>query len=619
MADDLRYSLEDKEEILDSKKRKYDIIIGNPPYGRTTTQRDEKSKNSEFFYIEADKLKHLQNNIIPFAYPENNFNAKGELIEFTWENKQLKGSVPSFEKNRGKIQDMFGFFFGISDHLIKKDGIVCYIVSNTILGVPSYKWFRKYLLENYKFHYIINFNRIQEDGNSMFAPEAKVATCIIIMQKEKPDNHFEVNYLDLGGIESTIEKFNSIANCRWSENPKNKNDIVDFEVKNLKDLNFKKVKQTDFLKNPDYELLIFEKIINKMVRNSKILSSYGHYKCGVSSSKDDVFFAPSKEDLINNVSTFLKEKQINYEVTESNIKELIKHEEIDKFVLNNIYYVYYDIELEKILRKSILKNMRLGNSDSMLSNYKLLIGAHFFYVDDSSRVMNLNCINRKNLYYLTNNDIDVLYYICAIMNSKLSKYYRRITQIDNYEIFPIKDYNLTNITIKNKLIKLSKEIHLFKKDQQSFNKNISDFKSEWFIKNILPKGKNVSVLDGSEFWHLSFTNEMVPDYYVSGAKINEKKENEIILNSESKIVCKDKDIAMQLFENYLKDYDGDLSDKEIVINITAFRDPKEYNKIKQTVETKCNSIEEEIDDLVFTIYEIDDKERIAISNEINET
>ena len=99
MAEDLRYSLEEKKEISDAKKNKYDIIIANPPYGRTTTRRDEKSKTTEFYYIEDDNLKYLQNKIIPFAYAENNFNSDGHLIEFKWsENKYIKGKVPDFEK-----------------------------------------------------------------------------------------------------------------------------------------------------------------------------------------------------------------------------------------------------------------------------------------------------------------------------------------------------------------------------------------------------------------------------------------------------------------------------------------------------------------------------------------
>jgi hypothetical protein len=618
MADDLKYSLEEKKEILESKNKKYDIIIANPPYGRTTTRRNEDNKNTEFFFIEENNYKFLQSKIIPFAYAENNFNKDGDLIQFKWSDKHTKGKVPDFEKNRGKIQDMYAFFFGIANHLIKEEGVICYIVSNTILGVPSYKWFRKYLLENYKFHYIINFNKIQEDGNSMFAPEAKVATCIIVMQKSKPDDSFEVKYLDLSKIESTIDKFNFISNCKWSDNPSNKNDIISFEVKNLNDLSFMGVPQKKFLEKPDYELVVSSNIIDKIVANTVLLKNCGEYQLGViTSDKDQIFVSSDKKNIKVQVEEFFKPLVPDFKYDEIHVKEYIRHKNINKFNLANTEYIYYNPEYEKIIRDNLSKAFRYRNPDKMSKRYKLLIGSNNFYVDDDFRILDQNCINRRNLYFLVNENENILYYICAILNSKLSKYYRNETQIDNYEVFPIKDYKLIDDKLKTRIIELSKEIHLLYHDFNLFNKNISNYKSDWFLKNISSKSNNISILEGSEFWELSFSNDMVHDLYVSDAKIDEDNKTEIILNTETKIICQSEEIAQKLYAKHLKHYDGDLSEKEITINLTEFNDENKYQVIKDSIENKIKEVEDEIDDLVFKIYEIDNDEREIILHELS--
>jgi hypothetical protein len=259
----------------------------------------------------------------------------------------------------------------------------------------------------------------------------------------------------------------------------------------------------------------------------------------------------------------------------------------------------------------------LRDESKIKNKYKLIVGANNFYVDDNSFVLSQNCINRKNLYFLVSDDEDILYYICAIMNSILSKYYRNITQIDNYEIFPIKDYNIINDKSKISIIELSKEIHLLYYDFNLFNKNISNYKSGWFIKNISPKSNNISILEGSEFWELSFSNDMVHDLYVSEAKINEENKTEIILNDETKIICQSQEITNKLYTKHLKYYDGNLSEKEIIINLTEFNDENEYQILIDSIENKIKEVEDEIDDLVFKIYEIDNDEREIILNELS--
>ena len=135
--------------------------------------------------------------------------------------------------------------------------------------------------------------------------------------------------------------------------------------------------------------------------------------------------------------------------------------------------------------------------------------------------------------------------------------------------------------------------------------------------NILSKSNNISILEGSEFWELSFSNDMVHDLYVSEAKINEENKTEIILNAETKIICQSQEITNKLYTKHLKNYDGNLSEKEIIINLTEFNDENEYQVLIDSIESKIKEAEDEIDDLVFKIYEIDNNERDTILDELS--
>lgn len=63
-----------------AKSQKYDVVIGNPPYGST------------------DVNKIMKKELIPFAFAENNFDVEGVNIKFKWNNKDFSGKVPSNEK-----------------------------------------------------------------------------------------------------------------------------------------------------------------------------------------------------------------------------------------------------------------------------------------------------------------------------------------------------------------------------------------------------------------------------------------------------------------------------------------------------------------------------------------
>jgi Predicted helicase len=80
MSEDAEEAFREKEEIMNSKNKKYDIIITNPPYG------------------EKSPTRFIKSNLIPFAYAENNFDNLGNEVNFNWNKTNFQGQVPSSEK-----------------------------------------------------------------------------------------------------------------------------------------------------------------------------------------------------------------------------------------------------------------------------------------------------------------------------------------------------------------------------------------------------------------------------------------------------------------------------------------------------------------------------------------
>jgi hypothetical protein len=607
IADDLKYSLEEKKEIADAKTKQYDIIIANPPYGPITPSE------------------YMINDLIPFAYPENNFDQNSNEINFNQKSNNVKGNIPSHEKNRGKLKDLYAFFFGVADKLIKDNGIICFITSNTYFSAPSYIWLRKYFLKNYTIHYLVNFNKRSEKGNSMFAPEAGIGTSIIVMSKIKPKLEHKIKILDLSEIPSIVEKFNVIAKIKWSKNPKDKNDIMNFESYSVSSLKFKSIPQNNFLNTIDY-IFSENELKFKIEINASKLDSFLLMKSGVNTGDDTIFVNKDKKIIQNNVTKNIVDSldynDVNITLrneliqrakrnkfgsfTESQLYPFLVEKDIDKHSLTPSAFIYYDPDIL----------LRPGESQNILNPQKLIVHDNkSAYKVFSSVTDNEIIIPKQNdrIRYYLNEDADLLFAVCSILNSKVMEYYFKISF--GARIFPIKN-NLKNHKLYKKLVQLSKEIHDLTYDKNILNVSTVLFKSNWFKKNISPKIAIISILEGSDLWKLSYTNDMVHDYYVSNVKIDEERKHEIILNSETKIICKDNEVAQKLYNTYLKAYDGDLSEQEININLTEFTKPEKYSEIAKSIENKCLEIESEIDDLVFKIYDIDDNEKGIILNEL---
>jgi hypothetical protein len=214
---------------------------------------------------------------------------------------------------------MYAYFIGVADCLVKNNGIVTLITSNTYLSIPTYKWLRKYLLLNYKIHYIINFNKISDRGSSIFAPEAAIGTCIIVMTKGYSDDN-KIRYLDLSEKPSIVDKYKAICKVnRLNKQYNDKNAIEAFSEINLKSIPFIELQQDTFLRRKEYIINYStnEILLDKIEQQSIDISQYGNLNAGV--GPGDVKY------LVNKTIEGLKYSIENY-VFEGDLTKLNKHQ-----------------------------------------------------------------------------------------------------------------------------------------------------------------------------------------------------------------------------------------------------------------------------------------------------
>lgn len=596
---ELNDTVQESKDIIESKSKKYDIVIFNPPYG----------------YIKPNSI--MKNYLIPFAYPKYNYDKYGNIKEFSW-NNIMKGKVPDNENNKGKLRDNYAFFFGVADKLLKRKGVMTFISSNSFISIPTYKWYRKYILENYKIHYYINFNNVSERSLSMFSPEASIATSIMILTKEKPNDEHRIKYLDCSDNTSILEKYRIFLNItKYNSEIDNKNSIEEFNIKSLKEIKFVEHEQKKFLENEGYTLHIknFSNLVNK--NKFKKISSYGNMNSGVGPGDVKVFVNKNKEKLRSNIEDIIFSENLDKlnatakEYIKSNLanNKIIKtydenkcikfvfQKNMKRYYYEDYHYIYHD---RTILWRSRLKKKK---NNEINEKYKLflremrekreiysLVTDELIIPQDGGRFNYLIC-NEK----LT---VKEMYVLVALINSNVGqKIYKELgVGVKDIEV---PDLEYMSNEIKEKLYLLSLELHEIYSDYNKLKNKCYIFKSKYFENNIKSKAFNYDLSSNSPYWNIKYSNVLFVDYYVSESKLY----NEIILlNSNITIEMVSKEYAEKVYSKYLKDYNGDIRINNIVINDFDMLDEKEIFEIEKKIKNQINKLEDKINNIASKIY-----------------
>ncbi|GEM_PF-2670908 len=609
MMPEIRNSLEKKDLLIEAKKKKYDIVIGNPPYGYTTPTME------------------MKNVFIPYAYAENNFNNNQDNIEFGWNNKLGVGKVPQNEKNIGKIADLYAFFFGLGDKLVKDDGVISFITSNTYLSIPSYKWFRKYLLENYTIEYLINFNPISSKENSMFFPDAGIATSIIIMSKTKCLDNHQIKVMDLSDYESIKEKYEFFADIEWiniQEKKYDKNDIKSFTIKPLKKINFKYIQQKNLLKNVDYvfNLNVDEKeeLLSQLIKKSERITTFSRKHTGVDVGDLNLLVTDSREELKENIEnkvfnrnlvgyskTIIKKIQKSFKdgviqtaFDESRVKLFIYQSDMEPYNCLNNYYTYHDkaimwrarykegIKTEPINRKyKLFIREKRGNKSSINSvvnkDYALpQHGGRFMYMVDDENIT-----------------IEDLYVMSGLINSKVSQYIYRFGVKANKEVYILNPKKIESISYKEILDK-SMEIHETLYDFNSIINGDASFNSNYFKeKNKVLEDMIFKATDNNIYFNLVIKNKLYVDYEINCPQ--KKDDGSIRLNEDITLYFMTDDIHKDAVFNFFVSCNGK-SIQDVELNM--FNVQKLDDVYQKEVDDYVEYLMNQIDEIIYNIYNL---------------
>ena len=591
-ASDVRGSIGENTRISTAKSGKYNVIISNPPYGEITPNLT------------------LQEEFMPFAYAKNNFDSSGNIIPFNWDKERTLGRVPDDEKNRGKIKDMFGFAFGVADRLLCPNGTVCFIVSNTLLSVPSYKWLRKYLLDNYSIEYLINFNKTAERSNSMFEPEAAIATCIIVLRKMTPGESHHVRYLDLSGVITLKDKYEVFADIEWKGTESNKNDILSYRNRDINEIQFIEVPQSEFIKNHDYIFSLQSNPAAVIEADSESLEKILTLGSGVRSGQDDLFVDSDASVLSTRIQTFLSTRDLSNinkmlkgqlskleqfpAYNEANIIDFVKEDNIQQYHLKGSHKVYYE---PAIMSRPGPKEVQMIANKLIVSDKK---STYTINAVVTSEVIIPKGNNQVRFYYTLNDTKEDLYYCCAILNSSLMKYFYTKRMGNRY--FPIRKITDANKEIYDHIVVKSKQVHEVKADYQKLLDGDTNFVSDYFNTEIRGSLEVYPLDSQNNYFELDFPPQLGADFSLDSPHLNPSNMREIILNSQGLVLkFRDEAIAEKVLARYLIDLSGDLNEQDIMINIT-FLNEERAASFKHRVDVVTTSLESEINVLVYGLY-----------------
>jgi len=581
--------LKEQAEINEIKEKQFDFVVGNPPYVKIQS-----------------------------------------LDKFTREylTKNYESAFDNF--------DLYVVFIERGLQWLKKNGKFGYITSNQFMVRHYGKKIRKYIIENSEILHIVDFAR-----TILFKNVTNYPTIIIMKKSELSSSNFKfvrVKKENENIVYSILKRF------KIKELYSEYFDIYEFEQKNLKD------KSWTFI--PKNEQRLWNKlnsIQTKLGTNSKII-------LGLQTGKDPLFIGEIIKQINSSLVEF-KSKEYKGIIESKLLKPILKGRNVRKWKtsLSNKYVIfpYKEILYEPIDENELKENyirlfQYIKNNENKIRKRLMYrktaeeitgIWYALMYVDyakyySQPKILTPALTNRNNFTLDKDNYFFVLgtagvygiiphknvniKYLVGILNSKLSEYYlKKICPIKQGGYFQYSTKFLEQLPIKlpstseekrisNQIIKKVDEIlELHKSEISDLNVYIETEEKESLCN--LPKVV-FNINDKAKFENIRVDNNKI---FLNSQDYIEIKDNnirnfvEIYLNSNNEMLAKSKNV------------------KKIILDISV---PKSFDVLREIIR-KCGSeksqikeniksLEDEINDLVYKIYEITKEERKIIESSI---
>jgi type I restriction-modification system DNA methylase subunit len=147
-----------KEELLDTKRQKFDFVIANPPY---------------IGYNESSKM--------GIKYFKQIRNKEVKLNDVFGVNLH---STPDRHKKYSPKPNLYAFFLALNNALLKSDGIFSFIIPQTLLTAGDLDVLRYFISKNFKLQKLITFqNNLFIDRGVKQTKKVATSSLVIVAQK----------------------------------------------------------------------------------------------------------------------------------------------------------------------------------------------------------------------------------------------------------------------------------------------------------------------------------------------------------------------------------------------------------------------------------------------------
>lgn len=436
----------DLEAIEEMKKKKYDFVVGNPPY-----VRQEEVMNK----------------------------------------KQLEQDFPEVYNGRA---DLYVYFIELGVKLLNERGRLGYITSNKFMKTGYGLGTRKLLLDNVQIENIIDF------GDSKLFADATNYPCIFILSK---NNDHLVPIIALNVTDKAVIKSNQLDEVlslikRQREKIEGV-DFVEIDQKSLSNEKWQIVSQG--------RAKLLKKIKDG---GKPLYPTYAEdIIIGMRTGFNKAFLVNSKEEYEDNlVKTVVTGKDIEPFAVKSTGYSLYPNGHDERLIPKTISHLSdYKSVLEKRAQFKQRKNMKWFEIEQPVSNEKFetpkiltpaISEKSSFYFDESG----LYCFDSCNMIFTKPAKKEFAYYLTAILNSKLMFFF--LTSFSPYvqakyftykpqylKPLPIAPYD-ENDSKSKKIAELSKQLHQLLKKNPLAQEEVSIKRIKNEIDELVFKSYNIN-------------------------------------------------------------------------------------------------------------------------------
>lgn len=566
--------LEEQEEINEIKQKKFDFVVGNPPYVRVQ-MLDERTKEQ---------------------YESNYQTAKG-------------------------LYDLYVLFFESGLNWLKENGKLGFITSNKFMNRGYGKDLRKFILNNAKINLIIDFkdSGVFKDATNypsiiILSKEINISNakfpCIVVSKPK--ENLIQDLYLYNKNVTEKNDYYSffyisnkSLSEDFWTLVPNEEKELINkIEAKNKHLIDFCDAIQVGVQTGNDKIYIISEETMKTYRIESSISKKFirGRDVKRWKISWDNLFLIYSYKETENNETILIREDELKsrfpnaYDYLKENKTELNK-----RWGIRNWY------ELPTVRETKWFETLKIVTPDVSQTNN--------FSIDDKSFYF-----SKGSVYgiILKDKSIKNYHYMLGLLNSKLLEFFfKKISPMFSGGYYRYNTEYLEKLPIKLPETKEEKQ-----KAEQIIKK----------VDEILSLAKKSVVLDFDDMLKGKETEKLYNIFSISSIKDGAKFEslkaegNRIFINAEDFIEIKDKktrDFILAYLQSISEKLKKTKDAKAIIYNLEV---PKDEELIKEIAKKsgfdgldakeKIEQLENEINELVYELYGIAKEEKKIIEESI---